>query len=609
MSGAQSSETVVAPERWRFALVAFVLLLAVAALSYRAVHLHVFEQGFLANQGDIRSIRVESMDAHRGLITDRHGEPLAISAPVETVYADPTRVELSDSQYLALAKALRVELSWLKRKIEGNKSKRFVYLKRKMAPHEVRAVTALNFEGVYKRREYKRYYPSGEVASHVIGFTDIDERGQEGIELAYNEWLTGHPGRKRVMKDRKGRVIKELGTIEVAEPGSDIALSIDMRLQYLAYRELKAAVETHRAESGSIVVLDVNSGEVLAMVNQPSYNPNNRKNLNVSALRNRAITDVFEPGSTMKLATMAAALESKRYSLDSKLDTSPGFVRLGRQSIRDSRNYGVLDLKTIVAKSSNVGTSKVALDLSGDVVWDMFYRLGFGQAVGIGFPGESIGKLPDPGRWKPVQVATLSYGYGMSATSLQVAQAFMVFGNGGFKYPLTLIERESPAQPEHVLSPKVSSDLRTTMAAVVEKGGTGTRAQVAMYSVGGKSGTVHKVGAQGYEDSEYKAIFAGVAPLNEPRIALVVVIDAPAGEEYYGGEVAAPVFSRVVAESMRLLGVTPDKLEHAKGRAMAEHSTPGNAFSSNRSSTLPSTLAPNLAPNLASSLLIEKRGS
>lgn len=556
-------------ESWRFYLLAAVLVCAMIALAYRAVHLHVFEQDFLASQGDMRSIRLEQLDAHRGLITDRNGEPLAISAPVATVYADPSKVELTSTQYKQLAQALGVSQKWLERKIERNRNKRFVYLKRKMAPHEVAVVMALDLEGVSSRREYKRFYPAGEVAAHIVGFTDIDEHGQEGIELAYQEWLTGHPGKKRVMKDRKGRVIKELGTVKPAESGKDIALSLDMRLQYLAYRELKAAVKTHRAESGSIVVLDVHSGEVLAMVNQPSYNPNNRANLDVSHLRNRAITDVFEPGSTMKLATVAAALESRRYNLNTRLDTAPGFLRLGRKSIRDTRNYGILDVKTVVAKSSNVGTSKIALDLSGDVVWDMLYRLGFGQAAGIGFPGESIGRLPEPGNWKPLQVATMSYGYGMSATTLQVAQAYMIFGNGGSKYPLTLIRREDEMEPEQVLSPKVSSQLRAAMKAVVQKGGTGTRAQVPMYEVGGKSGTVHRVGKQGYEDSEYKAIFAGVAPIHEPRIAMVVVIDAPAGEEYYGGEVAAPVFSRVVTESMRLLGVTPDKIDRSKPSILA----------------------------------------
>lgn len=545
---------------WRFYFVMFALALAALALTYRALQLHVFEQSFLSNQGDIRSIRFEPLDAHRGLITDRNGEPLAISAPVETVYADPSKMSLSQSELFALADALGTSRAWLERKLKRNQDKRFIYLKRKMAPHEVEVVNALKIEGVYSRTEYKRYYPAGEVAAHVVGFTDIDERGQEGIELSYDEWLTGHPGKKRVMKDRKGRVIKELGTVEVAESGKNIELALDMRLQYLAYRELKAAVETHRAESGSVVVLDVRSGEILAMVNQPSYNPNNRQELDVGALRNRAITDVFEPGSTMKLVTLAAALESGQYSLASSVDTSPGYLRLNRKSIRDHRNYGVLSLKQIIAKSSNVGTSKLAMALSGDVVWDMFYRLGFGQAAGIGFPGESIGQLPDPGSWQPIEVATMSYGYGMSATALQVAQAYMVFGNGGYKYPLSLIKRSEPVAPEQVLAGNVSAGVLQAMEAVVAKGGTGTRAQVAMYSVGGKSGTVHRVGSSGYEDSEYKAIFAGVAPIEEPRIALVVMIDAPAGQEYYGGEVAAPVFSRIVSESMRLMGVVPDKM-------------------------------------------------
>lgn len=557
-------------QTWRLWLMCSVLACAAVALVYRAVHLHVVDQSFLSSQGDLRSIRYETLDAHRGLIEDRNGEPLAISAPVETVYADPARASLSDLQYRALGRALDVSEAWLKRKFEANKEKRFIYLKRKMAPHEVADVLALNLEGVYSRREYKRYYPAGEVAAHVVGFTDIDERGQEGIELSYDEWLTGRPGKSRVMKDRKGRVIKDLGVIEVAEPGENIALSLDMRLQYLAYRELKAAVETHRAESGSLVILDVNNGEILAMVNQPSYNPNNRQRLNASHVRNRAITDVFEPGSTMKLATIAAALESRKYKLSSSLDTSPGFLRLGRNAIRDSRNYGRLNLKQMIAKSSNVGVSKVALALSGDVVWDMFYRLGFGQAAGLGFPGESIGQLPDPGAWKPIEVATLSYGYGMSANTLQVAQAYMIFSNGGIKFPLTLIKRADLPEGEQVFSPGVSKALRETMQAVVVKGGTGTRAQVPMYQVGGKTGTVHRVGAKGYEESEYKAIFAGVAPIDAPEIAVVVVIDAPAGEEYYGGEVAAPVFARVVAESMRLLGVQPDSKEKHSRPVLAE---------------------------------------
>jgi cell division protein FtsI (penicillin-binding protein 3) len=545
--------------QWRYSFFLVLLVACVVALLYRAVDLHVFEQAFLAEQGDARTIRFETLEAHRGMITDRNGEPLAISAPVETIYADPKFLNLSLPQLTSLAKALDVGPSWLAKKIESNHDKRFIYLKRKMAPHEVEKVLALNLDGVYSQREYKRYYPSGEVAAHVLGFTSIDGQGQEGLELAYDKWLTGKAGNKRVLKNRKGKVIKDLGEYEEAQSGHDIKLSLDMRIQYLAYRELKAAVETHRARSGSIVILDVKSGDILAMANQPSYNPNNRATIDISHLRNRAITDVFEPGSTMKLATIAAALESKKYNLNTELDTSPGFIRLGGKSIRDHRNYGVLSLKDIIAKSSNVGASKIALSLTGDVVWDMFSRLGFGQDTGVGFPGESIGRLPDSSSWQPLEVATMSYGYGMNVNALQLAQSFMIYGNGGMKYPLSLVLREVLPQGEQVFSVAISDNLKIAMKAVVSKGGTGTRAQLPLYDVGGKSGTVHSVGKYGYEQSQYKAIFAGVAPADNPEIAMVVIIDAPAGAEYYGGEVAAPVFSRVVDGAMRLLNVRPDK--------------------------------------------------
>jgi cell division protein FtsI (penicillin-binding protein 3) len=556
---------------WRYQVFLVVFAVCFAALIYRAIDLHVFERAFLAEQGDARTIRFEQLDAHRGMIVDRHGEPLAVSAPVETVYADPKFLDLSLSQLNQLAKALEVSASWLAQKIEHNKDKRFIYLKRKMAPHEVEKVLALNLDGIFSQREYKRYYPAGEVAAHVLGFTNIDGRGQEGIELAYDKWLTGQSGRKGVLKNRKGKVIRDYGELVEAVPGHDIKLSLDMRIQYLAYKELKAAVETHKAKAGSLVILDIASGDVLAMVNQPSYNPNNRTTIDVAHLRNRAITDVFEPGSTMKLATVAAALESNRYTLNTVLDTSPGYLRLGGKSIRDHRNYGQMSLLEIVAKSSNVGTSKIALDLTGDVVWDMLYKLGFGQNTGIGFPGETTGQLPDSSFWQPIKVATMSYGYGMNVNALQLAQAYMIFGNGGIKYPLSLIYRDVPPVGERVLDTSVSSALNESMRAVVSKGGTGTRAELALYDVGGKSGTVHNVGKSGYEQSEYKAIFAGVAPVINPEIAVVVLIDAPAGAEYYGGEVAAPVFSRVVDGAMRLLNVRPDKgIARSEGNSVQE---------------------------------------
>ena len=544
---------------WRFWFLLGFLALCGLVLFYRAINLHVHEQAFLAEQGDARTIRFETLDAHRGVIMDRHGVPLAVSAPVETVYADPRYLNLSVAQTKALAKALGQSYERLVDKLERSKHRHFIYLKRKMAPHEVAKVLSLNLDGIYSKREYKRYYPAGEVAAHVVGFTNIDKHGQEGIELSYDDWLSGEPGKRRVLKDRKQRVIKDFGAIKAASPGKDIKLSLDMRIQYLAYRELKAAVETHKAKAGSIVVLDIHTGDVLAMANQPSYNPNNRSNINVAHLRNRAITDVFEPGSTMKLATIAAALESNKYTLNTRLDTSPGYLRIGRKSIRDHRNYGELSVLNIIAKSSNVGTSRIALDLSGDVVWDMFSRLGFGQGTGIGFPGESIGSLPDSSHWRPIEVAAMSYGYGLNATALQLAQAYMIIGNGGLKHPLGLVYRDENVAGERVLSKGVSDSLRAAMKAVVSKGGTGTRAQLPMYEVGGKTGTVHSVGRSGYEESQYKALFAGVAPIDQPEVAMVVVIDGPQGAEYYGGEVAAPVFSRVVNGTMRLMNVTPDK--------------------------------------------------
>ncbi len=549
---------------WRFWFIVSVLAVAGCTLIYRTVQLQVDDQEFLITQGDARTIRYEKIDAHRGMITDRFGEPLAVSTPVETVWANPKELSLNTQQLKVLAKTLGVSESWLEKRVSKNKSREFIYLKRKISPSHSARVLALDLPGVYSRREYKRFYPSGEVVSHVVGFTNVDEMGQEGVELAFEKWLTGHPGKKRVLKDRRGSVIKDLDLIRDAEPGKALSLSLDMRLQYLAYRELKAAVTTHKAKAGSMVILDVATGEVLAMVNQPSYNPNNRKRLATSSLRNRAITDVFEPGSTVKPLTIAAALETKKYRSTTTIDTTPGYYRVGRKSIRDHRDYGIIDLPTIISKSSNVGTSKIALDITGDVVWDMFYRMGFGQATGTGFPGESIGLLRNPVKWRPIEVATMSYGYGVSVNALQLAQMYMVLGNDGVKPPVSLIKVdpnvEGADRGERVMAPSVAQDIRLMLKKVVEKGGTGTRARVAAYEVGGKSGTVHSVGRSGYEDSQYKALFAGVAPVENPRVAAVVVIDGPQGQEYYGGEVAAPIFSRVMSGAMRLLNVTPDNL-------------------------------------------------
>jgi len=542
---------------WRFGTVLGVFLLVVAALAWRLVDLHVVDNEFLRQQGDVRTIRVETIDAHRGVISDRHGEPLAVSTPVQTIWANPSEADPDEPRLTNLARLLDISEARLRERLRDYAGREFIYLRRKVQPALAREAMALDISGIYSRQEYRRYYPAGEVTAHVVGFTNIDEQGQEGIELAYNDWLSGESGRKRVLKDNRGRVIKDLTLIRDAQPGQQLELSLDLRLQYLAYRELKAVVNAHKARGGTLVMLDVDTGEVLAMVNQGSYNPNDRSQLGAENLRNKAITDLFEPGSTMKPISMAAALESGLYEPGDTVDTSPGFRRFGRFTIRDHRNYGVLDLSGIIVKSSNVGISKIASEIGGDVIRDLYSRLGLGQPTGVGFPGEAVGVLPAPPKWRPVEEATLSYGYGMSVNALQLAQAYMVLANGGIRYPLSLLKVDEPPRGERVLSEGVTHEVRQMLGQVVEKG-TGTRAQPGFYSAGGKTGTVHLVGAQGYEDSQYKAIFAGMAPIDNPRIVTVVAVDAPQSGEYYGGEVAAPVFARVMSDALRLLNVKPE---------------------------------------------------
>lgn len=552
-----SRKLVAGLKAWRYGTVLGVFLVVVATLAWRLVDLHVVDQEFLRQQGDVRTIRVEQIDAHRGVVSDRYGEPLAISTPVQTIWANPSEIDADDPRLTALARQLGLPEGELRTRLRKYAGREFIFLRRKIQPELARQVMDMDLPGIYSRQEYRRYYPAGEVTSHVVGFTNIDETGQEGIELAYNEWLSGERGKKRVLKDNLGRTIKDLSLIRDARPGKNLALSIDLRLQYLAYRELKAVVSAHKAKGGTLVMLDVDSGEVLAMVNQGAYNPNDRSQLSPDRLRNKAITDLFEPGSTMKPVSMAAALESGRYNVSDAIDTSPGYRRFGRFTIRDHRNYGVISLTDVIAKSSNVGISRIANDLGGDLIRNLYSRLGFGRPTGIGFPGEAIGVLPAPPKWRPVEEATLSYGYGMSVNALQLAQAYMVLANGGTRYPLSLLKLKEKPVGQRVLSEQVAFEVRQMLREVVENG-TGSRAQPGFYSAGGKTGTVHLVGESGYEDSQYKAIFAGMAPIDDPRIVTVVAVDAPQSGEYYGGEVAAPVFARVVGGALRLLNVKPE---------------------------------------------------
>ena len=544
--------------RFRLSIVYVALGCATLMLIWRAVDLHVFHKDFLQNQGDARYLRVVPIPAHRGMILDRHGEPLAISTPVDSVWVQPTAFTSAYNDWPKLAKLLKLDLAHVQRTVSQRKDKEFVYLKRHISPDLARQVMALELPGVNLQREYHRYYPAGEVAAHVLGFSNVDDRGQEGLELAYDEWLKGVPGSQRVLKDRLGRVVRHVEQIRKPLPGRDLTLSLDRRLQYLAYRELKRAVIQHKARSGSAVILDVQSGEVLAMVNQPSYNPNNRDQFKGGQTRNRAVTDLLEPGSTVKPFTVVAALESGRFRASSLVDTTPGQMRLGKAVIRDSRNYGKISLAKVIQKSSNVGASKIALALSDESLWKVHARLGFGNATDSGFPGEAEGLLSHARHWRDIEKATLAYGYGLSVTPLQLARAYSVLASNGVLKPVSFLRIDDAIEGEQVISASTARKVSRMLEAVVQEGGTGTRAQIAGYKVAGKTGTVKKAVAGGYSDDRYIAVFAGIAPASQPRLAMVVTINEPRGEFYYGGEVAAPVFSKVMAGALRMMGVPPD---------------------------------------------------
>lgn len=550
---------------WRMRFIWLVLLAAASVVVWRLVDLNLTERNFLQRQGDARMERTVPLAAHRGMITDRHGKPLAVSAPVVSLWAHPQELLANSEDATSVAMALDMEMVKLNERLTKMANKEFMYLRRHMNPDDAQAILNMGIKGVYGQREFHRYYPAGEVATHVVGFNNVDDKGQEGLELAYEDWLKAQTGSKLVKKDRKGRVVEDLRVLKAAQPGKDLQLSIDLRMQYVAYRELKAVVQSHKAKSAAAVILDVETGEVLAMVNQPSYNPNNRKNMQIDSLRNRALTDVIEPGSTVKPLTVAAALMSGQYSVDSEVDTSPGFIRVKGKSIRDHRNYGVLDITGIITKSSNVGVTKLAMSMPEGSVRDTFYSFGLGQDTGSGFPGESVGVLPNYAKWHPINLATMSYGYGIAATPMQLAQAYGVLASGGLKRPVSLLKLDEVPEAERIMPEEVAQQVVVMMETVTQPGGTATRARVPSYKVAGKTGTIHKTSQSGgYVDDAYAAIFAGMAPVNNPRLVCVVVVDQPQGEEYYGGEVAAPVFSRVMAESLRLMNVAPDNLDANK---------------------------------------------
>ena len=538
------------------------LIFAGASIIWRAVDQQIFETDFLKSEGQRRHLRIVEVPAHRGMITDRAGEPLAISTPVASVWANPWVLAPERFALAPLASVLGMKSGDLRQLLARRNARSFVYLKRRINPDRAEKLEAVlekhHIEGVGLQREYRRFYPAGEVFAHVVGFTDVDDRGQEGLELAYENWLRGISGRKRVIRDGQARVVRDVESIQAPVTGRDLALSLDRRLQFLAYRELKAAVQHNKAKSGSAVILDVRTGEVLAMVNQPAYNPNGSKAGRRNRFRNRALTDVFEPGSTMKPITVAAALESGRYTPTTRIDTRPGVLKVGRYEVKDARNFGLIDVATIIRKSSNVGVSKIAMDLPGERLWSFFSSMGFGESADTGFPGESSGQLTPAGRWAKIDQATLSFGYGLSVTPTQLAGAYAVIAADGVRRPISLLRVDRPPQGERVMSSKTARAVRGMMEAVASAEGTAPAAAVPGYRIAGKTGTVKKSISGGYADDRYMAVFAGIAPASDPRLVMVVMIDEPRAGQYYGGQVAAPVFSKVMAGALRLLNVAPD---------------------------------------------------
>ncbi|NBB92911.1 MAG: penicillin-binding protein 2 [Gammaproteobacteria bacterium] len=540
----------------RLWLTAGLMLLGAVTLVARAVNLQVMEAEFLQSQGEARYLRDVSIPTVRGSILDRNGEPLAVSTPVQSVWAHPGELLQAADRIPMLASLLEADADDMERRLTQRANREFVWLRRQINPDLAERIGELDIPGVFLQREYRRFYPTGEVAAQVIGFTNIDDVGQEGLELAYNDWLEGKPGTKRVIKDRFGRVVQNVELIREARPGRDLQLTIDRRLQYLAFRDLKASVIEYGARSGSVVVLDVVTGEILAMVNYPSYNPNAGTRTATDGLRNRALTDVLEPGSVMKPFAVAAAMEAGIAEPGMMVDTSPGVLNVSGHDIRDVRDFGELSVEQLLTKSSNVGVVQLVLSMDARHLWSMYSRFGFGSVSGTGFPGESAGVLRDYERWRKLEQATLAYGYGLSVTPLQLARAMAAVADGGrLRQPTFVTGSDNP--PHSVLDPELARQLASMLETVTGPEGTGQAARVEGYRVAGKTGTSRKAAAGGYGD-RYVASFAGFAPVSDPRLAAVVVVNDPSGDHYYGGQVAAPLFSSVMAAGLRLFNVPPD---------------------------------------------------
>jgi len=542
-------------------------LLTVAAFGMfaRAVHLQLFQSDFLRSQGNDRHQRLVEIPAHRGMIMDRHGEPLAVSSPIDSVWVDPPIVLAHRERLPTLAGLLGESPTALEQRLLKRQSRRFFYLRRHINPTLAAHIRALDIPGVELQREFRRYYPTAEVTSHLLGFTNIDDQGQQGLERVFDDWLRGVPGQRRVLRDRHNRIFEEVESVQLPQPGKPLYLSIDRRIQYLTYRALKAAYLEHHASAAAAVVLDVDTGEILAMVNQPAANPNDPGQRDGGLLRNRTVTDTFEPGSTFKPLTVAMALESERYGPRTLVDTSPGRLRVGRHLVRDHHNYGVIDISRVIVKSSNVGVSKIALDFPPEALWRLFTRLGFGAPTGLELAGESNGYLSHYSTWGEFEYVTHTFGYGISVTPLQLARAYAVIAADGLSRPLSLLPVTGPATPGiRVMSADTARAVRYMMEQVVSsRRGTGARAAVPGYRVAGKTGTVRKVVNGRYSPHQHMALFAGMAPVEDPRLVMVVVVDDAKSGQYYGGQVAAPVFSRVMAGALRILNVPPDDVPAA----------------------------------------------
>lgn len=541
---------------WRRRTLLIVVLLGFGVLLGRSVYLQGMHRAFLQQKGDARYSRSLTLSAHRGMITDRNGEPLAISTPVESIWASPPDVKTNTAQVKKLANLLDMKPAEVSKKVDDDQ-REFVYLKRRIPPELAGEVMRLGIPGVFMQREYRRYYPAGEVTAHLVGFTGVDENGQEGFELAYQSWLSGKAGSRRVIKDRQGHIVEDLEAVKVPQDGHDLVLSIDRKIQYLAYRELAHAVETHKAKAGAAIVLDAKTGEILAMANMPTYNPNNPVNINGRS-RNRAIVDIYEPGSTLKPFTIAAALEAGTFKPETQIQTSPGWLKIGSATVHDAHPEGLLTVAQVIQKSSNVGAAKIALTLQPQYMWSALNQMGFGSPVHAGFPGEASGKLRPYKTWRPIEQATMAFGHGISVSLLQLARGYGIFANDGELMPVSLLKTKDAPIGQQVISAETAHQVKDMLEMVVQPGGTAPKAQVLGYRVAGKTGTAHKLGIGGYQSDKYISSFIGMAPASNPRLIIAVMIDEPSDGQYYGGAVAAPVFSAVMSGALRMLAVPQD---------------------------------------------------